>query len=191
MFLARMDKLSEILKDASASGRPVARELLPLVYDELRLLANKRMTQNESGQTLQATALVHEAWLRLTTDEGREWNDKAHFFRAAAQAMRNILVDRVRAKNRQKRDSGQIPLELSGIEIPDTSQDERVLLVDEALKQLEVEDPDSARVVSLKFFGGLTNDEIARMDGVGLRTIERQWAYARGRIYQIISGEIQ
>lgn len=184
-----MEKLSEILKAASASGRPVARELLPLVYDELRSLATKRMSEAGPGQTLQATALVHEAWLRLTKDEEREWSDKAHFFRAAAQAMRHILVDRARAKGRDKRDSGQALLDISGIEIADTSQDERILLVDEALKQLEMEDPDSARVISLKFFGGLTNEEIARMEGVGLRTIERQWAYARGRLYQIISGE--
>lgn len=184
-----MDKLSEILKTASSSGRPLAGELLPLVYDELRQLAGQRMNHAEGGQTLQATALVHEAWLRLTKDEEREWNDKAHFFRAAAQAMRHILVDRARTKTREKRGSGLVPLDINSLEVADTSQDERILLVDEALKQLESEDPDSARVISLKFFGGLTNEEIARMEGAGLRSIERQWAYARGRLYQIITGE--
>lgn len=184
-----MDKLTEILKAASSSGRPVASELLPLVYDELRTLATRRMNQEAPGQTLQATALVHEAWLRLTKDEEREWNDKAHFFRAAALAMRRILVERARAKGTQKRGSGQAPLDIDSLEVADTSQDERILLVDHALGVLEVEDPDSARLVSLKFFGGLTNEEIARMEGVGLRSIERQWAYARGRLYQIISGE--
>lgn len=185
----RMDKLTEILKAASASGRPLATELLPLVYDELRTLATHRMNQEGPGQTLQATALVHEAWMRLTKDQEREWNDKAHFFRSAAQAMRHILVDRARAKMTQKRGAGQAPLDIHGLEVADASQDERTLLVDEALKELETTDPDSARIISLKFFGGLTNEEVAKMEEISLRSVERQWAYARGRLYQIICGE--
>lgn len=184
-----MDKLTEILKAASENGRPVASELLPLVYDELRSLASRRLTREAPGQTLQATALVHEAWLRLTKDEAREWNDKAHFFRAAAKAMRNILVDRARAKATAKRGSGQPTADLGSLEVADATEDERILMVDEALKQLEQEDPESARVISLKFFGGLTNEEVARLDEVSLRTVERQWAYARGRLYQLIQEE--
>ena len=184
-----MDDLAKIFEQASASGRPVAAELLPLVYDELRNLASKRMSEQGPGETLQATALVHEAWLRLTRDEARDWNDKAHFFRAAAQAMRHILVNRAHAKATYKRGSNQKPLDISELDVADTSPDDRILLVDEMLKKLEIEDPESARVVTLKFFGGLTNQEIAEMDGVGLRTVERHWAYARGWLYDMIFEE--
>lgn len=184
-----MDKLKSIIEQASMNGGSAASELLPLVYDELRNLASRKMSQEGPGQTIQATALVHEAWLRLTRDEAKEWNDKAHFFRAAAQAMRNILVNRAEAKGRLKRGSGVTALDISGMEIGQASQDDRILLVDEALKRLETDDPETARVISLKFFGGLTNKEIAAMDGVSERTVERQWAYARGILFRSISGE--
>jgi RNA polymerase sigma factor (TIGR02999 family) len=182
-----MDKLVMIL-EAACGDRSAASELLPLVYDELRNLASKKMSQEDPGQTLQATALVHEAWLRLTKEEAKEWNDKAHFFRAAAQAMRNILVNRAIAKSRQKRGTGATRVDITGLDIEQPSQDDKILQVDEALKQLEAEDPDSARVISLKFFAGMTNKEIAEMDGVSERTIERQWAYARGILFRKISG---
>ena len=168
---------------------PVSGELLPLVYDELKALAARHLSGEASGQTLQATALVHEAWLSLSKDRERFWNDRTHFFRAAALAMRRILVGRARAKARLKRGAGQAPLDLSQLEVADQSREDRILQVDEALDRLEREDPDSARVVTLKFFGGLTNHEIAAMDGVAERTVERQWAYARGRLYQLICQE--
>lgn len=184
-----MDDLTKIFEKISANGRPVSEELLPLVYDELRALASRRMHEQKSGDTLQATALVHEAWLRLGKDEAREWNDKAHFFRAAAMAMRQILVNRALAKSASKRGFNRKPLDISELDVADNSADDRILLVDEMLKKLEVEDPESARVVTLKFFGGLTNQEIAEMDGVSLRTIERYWAYARGWLYDKIREE--
>jgi RNA polymerase sigma factor (TIGR02999 family) len=184
-----MSELGEILKAAERSGRPAAAELLPLVYDELKALAARRIAGEAPGHTLQATALVHEAWLSLSKGDERAWNDRTHFFRAAALAMRRILVGRARAKSRVKRGSNEKPLSLSEIEVADESQEERILQIDEMLDRLERDDPDSARVVTLKFFGGLTNGEIAAMDGVTERTVERKWAYARGRLYQMIREE--
>jgi len=182
-----MDDIERMLETASGTQLRVSEELLPLVYDELRTLASRKMAGQE--QTLQATALVHEAWLRLSAGGGREWNDRSHFFRTAALAMRQILVNRANAKATLKRRMDREPLDIQSLEVADTSQDERVLEVDEALSTLETENPDSARVVTLKFFGGLTNKEIATMDNVTERTIERKWAYARARLYQLIREE--
>ncbi|MEO5716292.1 MAG: ECF-type sigma factor [Luteolibacter sp.] len=186
-----MDALTRILQSASGSGSLVSAELLPLVYDELRNLAKKRMSEQGPGETLQATALVHEAWLRISGNEERSWSDRAHFFRAAAQAMRHILVDRARSKARLKRGENieLLDIQVHGLEVADTTLDERVLLVDEMMHRLEQEDPESVRVISLKFFGGLTNKEIAAMDGVAERTVERHWAYAKARLYQMIRAE--
>lgn len=183
------NEIMRILEVASGSQgeRPVSSELLPLVYDELRNLAAQRISQQAPGQTLQATALVHEAWLRLVGDEDRDWTDRAHFFRAAAMAMRSILVDRARAKSRLKRNARREFVNLEALDVADTSLDERVLLVDEMMERLEQDDPVSARVISLKFFGGLTNKEIAAMDRVTERTVERQWAYAKARFFQMVS----
>lgn len=150
-----------------------------------------RISKAAPGQTLQATALVHEAWIKISGDEERSWSDRAHFFRAAAQAMRHILVDRARAKSSQKRGENVeiVDIHVHGLEVEDTTLDERVLLVDEMMSRLEAEDPESVRVISLKFFGGLTNKEIAAMDGVAERTVERHWAYAKARLYQLIREE--
>jgi RNA polymerase sigma factor (TIGR02999 family) len=186
-----LKELTRILQSASGSGSLVSAELLPLVYDELRNLAKKRMAKQAPGETLQATALVHEAWIKISGDEERSWSDRAHFFRAAAQAMRHILVDRARAKASLKRGENLevLDIQVHGLEVADTTLDERVLLVDEMMSRLEQEDPDSVRVISLKFFGGLTNKEIAAMDGVAERTVERHWAYAKTRLYQMIRAE--
>ncbi len=185
-----MSEITHILRLSGAGSRPRAGNLLPLVYDELRSLAARKLAKERPGHTLQATALVHEAWLRLGGDESQGWNDRAHFFRTAAQAMRRILVDRAREKSAQKRGGGMLLVEnLGGLPVAAVDQDERILLVDEALDRLEREDPDSARVVSLKFFGGLTNREVAAMDGVTERTIERQWAYAKARLFRMIQDE--
>lgn len=181
-----MRKLKHILESAGAGGGPVSSELLPLVYDELRIVARERMAGLAQGQTLQPTALVHEAWLKLSNDEARSWNDRAHFFRAAAQAMRQILVDRARAKTTRKRTMNPEVFESSALELADPTTDERVLLVDEMMTRLENEEPDSVRLITLKFFGGLTNGEIAAMDGVTERTVERHWSYTKALLYQMI-----
>jgi RNA polymerase sigma factor (TIGR02999 family) len=184
--------MSEItlLLDAIARGESSASEdLLPLVYDELRRLASARMAGEAVGQTLQPTALVHEAWLRLVKEEGRTWRNRAHFFRAAAQAMRRILVDRARHKLSLKCGGGMERVSIEDVDLAATTTDDRVLLVDQGLEQLEKEDPESARVITLKFFGGLTNKEVARILGVTERSVERQWAYARASLFQIIQVE--
>lgn len=161
------------------------------MYDELRTLAKKRMSTADPGQTLQATALVHEAWIKISGDEERSWSDRSHFFRAAAQAMRHILVDRARAKASLKRgeNTDLLDIRVHGLDVADTTLDERVLLVDEMMSRMEQKDPESVRVISLKFFGGLTNKEIAAMDGVAERTVERRWAYAKTLLFQMIRKE--
>lgn len=162
-------------------------ELLPQVYDELRRLAASRLARESAGATLQPTALVHEAWLRVSGRSDRNWTDRAHFFRTAALAMRRILVDRARQKSSLK-GGGEGGREVFAMEPApvDPSADERLLLIDECLQRLEQEDPESARIVLLKFFAGLTNQEAANTLGVNVRTIERQWAYAKATLFQMV-----
>lgn len=158
-----------------------------MVYEELRGLAARQMTRFGDGvQTLQPTALVHEAWLRLTSKNPGTWNSSHHFFCTAAIAMRRILVDRVRHKCSLKRTT--VPLDLNlAHDAPDMHGSEsRILAVDDCLRHLEIAEPDCARVVQLKFFGGLTNQETAEMLGTSLRNVERQWAFARAKLYQMI-----
>lgn len=178
-------EVTRILQAAGAGAKLPSEELLPLVYEELRGLATARMAGG-AGQTLQPTALVHEAWLRLAGHSDRDWNDRAHFFRAAALAMRCILVDRARQKSALKREHERERLDVADLEIGATVPDERILLINDMLDLLEREHPESARIVMLKFFGGLTNREIARADGVTERTIEMKWSYARTRLFQLI-----
>ena len=184
--------MSEITLMLQAVGRGESRaseDLLPLVYDELRHLAEARMAHEAAGQTLQPTALVHEAWLRLAAEGGQTWHDRAHFFRAAALAMRRILVDRARQKSSLKRGCNPERLDIEDLNLTAVSPDDKILLVDEAINRLEAEDPEAARVVSLKFFGGLTNLEVAKTLGVTERTVDRQWSYAKASLYKIIPEE--
>ncbi len=183
------DDFSRVFQALDSDGNLRSEDLLPLVYDELRQLAAKRMAGERPGQTLQPTALVHEAWLKLSGDKERGWSDGAHFFRAAAQAMRRILVDRARQKSAIKRGERLEKLDIADLDLADTSRDDRVLLIDEMFERLEAEDPDGARVVALKFFGGLTETEIAGIHGVTERTVRRQWAYAKARLFQMIQEE--
>ncbi len=173
--------------EAVARGAAMASDrLLPLVYEELRGLAAARMASESAGHTLQPTALVHEAWLRLSGPGERRWQDRAHFFRVAAMAMRRILVDHARQKARLKRGANPVRIDLGDIDLAATAPDERVLLVDQALTRLEQLDPEGARVVTLKFFGNYTTGEIAGILDVGERTVERRWNYARARLMQLI-----
>jgi RNA polymerase sigma factor (TIGR02999 family) len=159
------------------------------VYDELRRLAAARMAQEAAGQTLQPTALVHEAWLQLVGAGERSWQNRAHFFGAAADAMRRILIDKARRKSRLKRGAGQVRLDIDELELAETTPDDNVLLINEALEKLEREDPEQARVVVLKFFGGLTNQEVAENLGVSQRTVERQWACAKARLFRWVRSQ--
>lgn len=156
-------------------------ELLPVVYDELRRLAAYRLDHNAASKTLQPTALVHEAWIRLSEINGKIWQSKEHFFNAAAQAMRRILVDRVRAQSRQKRT--RPPENLDGGVFED---DSHILLIHDCLTKLEKVDAYSAKVVLLKFYGGLSSEEIAQVTGRSVRSVERQWMFAKAKLYRLI-----
>lgn len=172
--------------EAGANGDPISSErLLPLVYGELRRLAAARMMKESPGQTLQPTALVHEAWLRLVGKGDCSWQNRAHFFGAAAQAMRRILVDRSRSRAALKRrtpEHGAADMLLQPTE-------DHILMIHESLKRLEAEDPDAARIVLLKFFSGLGSEEIAQMSSCSVRSVERQWTLAKARLYQMIREE--
>jgi RNA polymerase sigma factor (TIGR02999 family) len=160
-------------------------QLLPLVYDELRRLAAARIAKEGDDQTLQPTALVHEAWLRLG-DEGRTWEDRAHFYRAAAQAMRRILMDRARNKSRQKRGGGHQRLNIQDLDLGTVAPDERMLLIEESLQLLERENPEAAEIVMLKFFAGLSNKKVAETIRLSEATVERRWAFAKISLFRII-----
>jgi RNA polymerase sigma factor (TIGR02999 family) len=165
---------------------PMAAErLLPLVYNELRTLASRRLGRERPGQSLQATALVHEAYLRLVgSDGGRCWNGRGHFFAAAAEAMRRILVDRARDRRRLKRGGGlgRIDLDLGSVPLDDPGED--LIDLNEALTDLGREDPLCVRLVMLRFFAGLTQAEAAEALGLARRTADRHWAYARAWLYE-------
>jgi RNA polymerase sigma factor (TIGR02999 family) len=162
-----------------ASQSQTAEDLLPLVYEELRRLAAARMANESGTQTLQPTALVHEAWLRLNGPSKGQWQNRGHFFAAAAEAMRRILIERARRRARLKHGAGKPHVDISEIELADLAPDDRLLALNEAVDQLERADPEKARVVLLKFFGGLTNAEVAETLGITERSIERQWAFAK------------
>jgi RNA polymerase sigma factor (TIGR02999 family) len=179
-----MSDVTRILSAIEQGDPHAAEQLLPLVYDELRQLAAARLAQEKPGQTLQATALVHEAYLRLVGGaQDQSWDNRGHFFAAAAEAMRRILLNRARDKKRIKRGGERRRVDLDQLEIALDSNDEQLIALDEALTQLAVEDPDAARLVDLRFFAGLTLRDAAASLGLALRTAERQWAYARAWLY--------
>ena len=182
-----MSDVTRIL-DAIQSGDPkAADELLPLVYDELRRLAAHKMANEPPGQTLQPTALVHEAWLRLASGAEQSWNNRQHFFRAAAEAMRHILVDRARQRNSQRHGGHLQQTELSESNAPATSPDDELLAVHEALEELSRRDPISADLVKLRYFAGLNMDEASQALGIPLRSAERMWTFAKTWLRKEIS----
>ena len=182
-----MSAVTLILNRAQAGDPNAASELLPLVYDELRKLAAARMTNEAVGHTLQPTALVHEAWLRLTRDEPNEpFANRAHFFAAAAEAMRRILVDHALAKATKKRGGGWKRLDLDKVEIAADVDYDTLLLVNESLEQLAKEKPTAAELVKLRFFAGLTLEQAGLALGFTERTAKRHWAFARAWLYDSI-----
>jgi RNA polymerase sigma factor (TIGR02999 family) len=170
------------------SGDPDAPgELLALVYAELRALAARKMAQERPGQTIQATALVHEAWYRLGGDQQPAWQSRAHFFGAVAEAMRRILIENARRKLRQKRGGQLERLDVNEVEIASPLPDDQLLALDEALDRLAAEDPRAAEIVKLCFFVGLTQKEVAEQLGISVSTVERSWAYARAWLFREIN----
>jgi RNA polymerase sigma factor (TIGR02999 family) len=171
--------------NAMDSGDPkAAEELMPLVYEELRKLAAAKMANEAPGQTLQPTALVHEAWLRLVRAEDRGFENRAHFFGAAAEAMRRILVENARRKQRLKHGGGQRRMDLSQVDVAVASDDETVLAVSDAVDKLASHDSLGAELIRLRFFAGLSNAEAGEMLGLPERTAKRTWAYARAWLYE-------
>jgi RNA polymerase sigma factor (TIGR02999 family) len=162
-------------------------EWMPLVYEELRQLAARKMAREAPGQTLQATALVHEAWLRLGGDRQPAWQNRAHFFAAAAEAMRRILIDRARRNQALRHGAGTPRLDLESVNLAAEAGDDQLLAVDEALASLAAHDAAKAELVKLRFFVGMTIEEAARALGISEPTAKRHWAYARAWLYRKIT----
>lgn len=179
-----MSDVTQLLGAIEAGDPTAADQLLPLVYGELRKLAAAKMAQEKPGQTLQATALVHEAWLRLAGPEQQKaWNSRGHFFGAAAEAMRRILVDRARQKARVRHGGGLERIDLAQVTIATEDSDDTVLAIHEALEKLALESPPKAEIVKLRYFTGLEHAEIAQVLGLSEPTVRRHWAYARSWLY--------
>jgi RNA polymerase sigma factor (TIGR02999 family) len=179
-----MTEVTRILSAIEQGDPSAAEQLLPLVYDELRKLAAQKLAHEKPGQTLEATALVHEAYLRLVgAQKVQRWDSRGHFFAAAAEAMRRILLNRARDNKRAKRGGERRRVDLDRIEIALDTSDEQLIALDEALTQLAAEDADVARLVNLRFFAGITLKDAAVSLGLAQRTAERQWAYARAWLY--------
>ena len=187
-----MSDVTLILQAIGRGESCASEELLPLVYDELRRLAAARMAHEASGHTLQATALVHEAWVRLMGSGEKKWENRAHFFAAASEAMRRILIENARRKARLKHGGDLVRTKVESLDFAAVAAtpDEVVLLVDESLERFQREDPEKARIVVMKFFGGLTNQQVAETLSVTERTVERQWAYAKAWLFRDIRKEV-
>jgi len=184
-----MSDVTQILTSIEQGDPKAAEELLPLVYQELRRLAANKMAAQAAGQTLQATALVHEAYLRLVGSGDHSWDSRGHFFAAAAEAMRHILVDRARRKKRAKHGGELQRLDLDVVEIAAEGDDEKILLVHEALNKLAAQDPVKAEVVKLHYFAGLTHEETAQVLKLSEKTVRRHWNFSRVWLYRSIRSQ--
>jgi RNA polymerase sigma factor (TIGR02999 family) len=191
-----MSDVTRILAQIDSGDPKAAEQLLPLVYNQLRRLAAARLAREKPGQTLQATALVHEAWLQLVkisrdgtvrSNEGSQWSGRGHFFGAAAEAMRRILVQVARRRNAQKRGGGWEQIELDPALLPAGERSDKLLALDEALSQFESQHPEKASLVKLRFFAGMTNQEAAEVLGISSATADRHWAYARAWIQRAMT----
>ena len=184
-----MNDVTQILARIKSGDTPAAEQLLPLVYDELRRLAAHKLAREAPGQTLQATALVHEAYLRLVdVDSQQQWNCRGHFFAAAAEAMRRILINRARDKKRLKRGGGQKRLDWNRLEVADDASDEDLIAIDEALQSLATKHPVCGELVKLRFFAGLTLDQAAECMEIGERSADRYWSFAKAWLYNELRG---
>ncbi len=180
--------LTQTLFAAGRGDRRAAAELLPLVYDELRKLARSRIAHLPPGNTLQPTALVHEAYMRLVGGQDPGWEGRGHFFAAAAEAMRQVLVDQARRKKRLRRGGDKKRIEVDDFEIPLATPAEDILAVDEAIERLRTDDPRKAQIITLRFFAGLTREEAAAVMGISVATVDREWRYIVARLYKEMAG---
>jgi RNA polymerase sigma factor (TIGR02999 family) len=180
-----MSDVTQILSQIESGDPSAADQLLPLVYTELRRLATAKMAKESPGQTLQATALVHEAYIRLIGSEDQPgWNSRGHFFGAAAEAMRRILIENARRKQRLRHGGGRKRLDLDEQDLAADQDSEKLLALDTAIEALSEETPDVAEVVKLRYFAGLTIEQTAAALDISVRTVNRHWTYARARLFQ-------
>jgi len=187
-----MKDVTQILEQIESGDPSAAEHLLPLVYEELRKLAAAKLAQEKPGQTLQATALVHEAYMRLVNvEQAQHWDSRGHFFAAAGEAMRRILINRARDRMRLKRGGRRRRIDLDQIEIALDTPDDELIALDEALECLTAEDPVCGDLVKLRFFAGLNLKEAAATLGIPRRTADRHWAYARAWLFDRLGGEAE
>jgi RNA polymerase sigma factor (TIGR02999 family) len=184
-----MGDVTRILKAVEGGDRQAASELLPLVYAELRRLAAHKLAHEAPGQTLQPTALVHEAWLHLAGHDEAKWQNRTHFLAAAAEAMRHILIDNARRKNRVRHGKGLTRVNLENVDLASTAEDDTLLRVDEALTKFAAEDPTKAQLIKLRYFVGLSIPEAAQALGISESTAKRAWAYARAWLYEELKSD--
>ena len=182
-----MSNVTQILQAAQQGDRQAADKLLPLVYDELRKVAASKLANESAGHTLQPTALVHEAWLRLVGNANPQFAGRAHFFAAAAEAMRRILIDRARHKRTQRHGGSQARVDIEQIDLASPDADEQLLAVNEALDNLAAHDPTEAELVKLRYFVGMTVEEAASLLDISPRTARNYWAHARTWLYHEIT----
>jgi len=185
-----MSEVTRILGALQHGDAKAADELLPLVYEELRHLAAHKMAEQPAGQTLQATALVHEAYLRLIGDQPVGWNSRGHFFSAAAEAMRRILIERARKKSAVRHGGALQRVDLDHVDVAAETEGELLLLLNDALEEFRKKDPVAAELVRLRFFAGLSNPQAAELLNVSERTAKRFWAYARAWLYHRMQTEL-
>ena len=181
-----MNDVTRLLDGVKQGDPRAAEEVLPLVYEELRKLAAAKMAQQPDGQTLQATALVHEAWLRLVDGPNRQYASRRHFFSAAAQAMRHLLIERARRKLRERHGGVLQRVDFDDVEIATPADDERLIQINTTLEELALLAPEKAEVVKLRFFVGLDEKEIAELLNLSPRTVERYWSYAKAWLFERI-----
>lgn len=178
-----MSDVTRILTDIEQGNAKASVELLPIVYNELRRMAAYKMSSEPAGHTLQPTALVHEAWLRLVDSTSQSWQNRAHFFGAAAEAMRRILIERARRKSRQRRGSGAVHIDADEIEIASPAPDDQLLALNDALDRFAALEPQQAELVKLRYFVGLKIEEAAEVLGISEATAKRWWAYSRAWLF--------
>jgi RNA polymerase sigma factor (TIGR02999 family) len=187
-LMTHMSDATVMLAAIEAGDPKAAEQLLVLVYDELRRLAASKLAQEAPGQTLQPTALVHEAWLRLVGDQNPSFKDRAHFFRASAEAMRHLLIDRARRKQTQRHGGNYRRVDFEEVDLAAPSADDHLLAVNEALDKLSVEHPVQAELVKLRYFGGLTNEEVSQVLGISVSTAKNYWTFSRAWLLNEIDG---
>ena len=184
-----MSEITQMLDAVAQGKKQPSEDLLPLVYEELRRLAAVRMAREAAGQTLQPTALVHEAWLSLVDSKHRSWQNRAHFFGAAAEAMRRILIDRVRRKQAERRGAGARYVDVDSLEIASPTSDDQLLAVNEALDRFAAREPQKAELVKLRYFVGFSLEETAAAMGLAPRTAGRLWTFARAWLRRELEGK--